>query len=80
VSKMRENRLRWFDHVMSWKKTNVVRVVKKINVKGKRGRERSQKRWLDTIENDMRAAVGVCVGVVENRDEWRFKTRVADPK
>jgi hypothetical protein len=36
-------------------------------------------RWLDTVENDMRA-VGVYVGDVENRDKWRLRTRVADPK
>jgi len=43
----------------------------KTNVDGKRGRGRPKKRWLDTIENDMRA-VGVCVGDVENQDKWRF--------
>jgi hypothetical protein len=32
------------------------------------------------IENDMRA-VSVCVEEVENQDdEWRFRTRVADPE
>jgi hypothetical protein len=39
----------------------------KMNVEGKRGRERPKKRWLDSIENDMNA-VGAC-GDVENRDE-----------
>jgi len=34
---------------------------------------------LDTIENDMRA-VGVYVGDMEDRDKWRFRTMVADPK
>jgi hypothetical protein len=24
--------------------------------------------------------VGVCLGGVENRDKWRFRTRMADPK
>jgi hypothetical protein len=31
------------------------------------------------IENDMRA-VGVCEKDIENREDWRFRTRVADPK
>jgi hypothetical protein len=31
------------------------------------------------IENDMRA-VDMCVRDLENRDEWRFRIRVADPK
>jgi len=39
-----------------------VKGVMKINFEGKRGRERPKKRWLDTNENDMRAA-GVCVNV-----------------
>jgi hypothetical protein len=45
----------------------------KMNVEGKTGRGRPKKRWLDTIENDMRA-VGVCLGDVKNRDEWRSLT------
>jgi hypothetical protein len=36
-------------------------------------------RWLDTIENDMKA-VGVFVGDVKNRDEWMIKIKVTDPK
>jgi hypothetical protein len=41
--------------------------------------EEDQKRdgW---IRLRMMMAVGVCVGDVENRDEWRFRIRVADPK
>jgi len=34
-----------------------------MNIEGKRGRVRPKKRWLHTIENDMRA-VGVYVGDV----------------
>lgn len=47
-----------------------------INVEGKRGR--SKNKWMDMIEN-MRA-IGVCVEVIENRDEWKFKTKVFNPK
>jgi hypothetical protein len=36
-------------------------------------------KWLDTIENDMRA-YSVSVWDVENRDQWMFRTRVADFK
>jgi len=36
-------------------------------------------RWLDTIENYMRAD-GVCVGYVESRDKWRSRSKVADPQ
>jgi len=38
-----------------------------MNVEGKKGSGRPEKRWFDTIENDMRAA-GVCVGM------WKIET------
>jgi len=41
---MRENRLRWFGHVMRREKTKAVRVVMKINVVGKRRSGRPVKR------------------------------------
>jgi hypothetical protein len=49
-----------------------------MKIEGKRGRRRPKKRWLDTIENDM--SVDVWIEDVENRNEWRFRTRVANPK
>lgn len=53
------------------------RVVIKMNVEGKRGRPK--KRWLDTIENDMRS-FGMCIEDMENREKWMFRTKVADLK
>jgi len=64
---------------MKREEIKTVRVVMKVNVEGKKGRGKPKKKWLDTVENDMRA-VGVCVEDVENRKKWRFKTKVADPK
>jgi hypothetical protein len=52
---------------MRREETNVIIIaVMKINVEGKRGR--LKKKWLHTIENDMRV-VNVCVGDIENRDK-----------
>jgi hypothetical protein len=65
--------------VMRQEETKAVKVVMKINVEGKGGREWSKKRWLDTIENYMRA-VGVYIEDVEDRDEWRFSIKLADTK
>jgi hypothetical protein len=59
--------------MMRREETKAVRVVMKINVGKKRGRERL-KRWLDKIKRNMKA-VDVCVEDAENRDEWRFKIR-----
>jgi len=79
VEKMRENRLRWFGHVMRGEEMEIVKVVMTINVVGKRERGKPKKRWLDTIESDMRAA-RVCVKDVENRDKRTSRTRVTHPK
>jgi len=35
---MRENRLRWFGHIMKREETKAVRVVMKMNIKWKGGR------------------------------------------
>jgi hypothetical protein len=78
VDKIRENRLRWFGHMMKQEETKAVTVVMKMNVEGKYRRRRPKNRWLDIIENDMRT-VGVYIGDVENQDEWRFRTKVANP-
>jgi hypothetical protein len=64
---------------MRGEETKAVRVLMKINIEGKRGRGKPKKRWLDMIEDDMRA-ISVSIGDVENRDEWKFRTMIADPK
>lgn len=45
--------------------------VMKINVDGKRGKERSKKKWMETIEYDMRV-VSKCVGDVNDSKKWRL--------
>jgi hypothetical protein len=74
---MKKNKLRWFEHMMRREQIKKVRVVMKINIKGKRGRGRPIKRLLDAIENNK----SWCVRRGhKNRDDWRFRIRVADPK
>jgi hypothetical protein len=46
---MKENRLRWFGHVMRKEETKAIRVVMKVNIEGKRERGRPKKRLLNTI-------------------------------
>lgn len=50
-----------------------------MDVEGRRGRGRPKTRLLDMIESDLRVA-GVSVGDMEDRDKWKHRTRVADPK
>jgi len=61
---MRKNRPRWFGLVMRRDEMKAVRVVMRTNVEEKKGEEDRKKRWLDTIENDLRTA-GVRLGSVE---------------
>jgi hypothetical protein len=44
--KMRENRLRWFGHVMRQEETKAVRVVMKINIEVTRERGRKRYGWI----------------------------------
>jgi len=53
---MRENILR--RHVIEREETKAERAVMKMNAGGKRERPKNVR--LDTIENDMKAAAGVC--------------------
>lgn len=58
---MRKNKLRWFGHVMRLEETKAIRADMKMNVEGKRGREKPKMRRFNIIYNDMKA-VGVYIG------------------
>lgn len=45
---MRENRLRWFGHVMTREKMEAIRSVMEMNVEGRKGNPK--KRWSDVVE------------------------------
>lgn len=64
---------------MKREKLEVIRMVMEMNVEVSRGRGRLKKRWLDAFKNDTRA-VGVCVDGARDCVEWRFRTRVTNPK
>lgn len=61
---MRENRPKWFGHVIWIEGMKAVRVIIKINVERQKER-RTKKGCLGTAENEMRAA-GLLVGDVRN--------------
>lgn len=80
---MRKSRLIWFGHGMrrEGSVSDVEEIVMRINVKGRSGKRRLEKRWLNKIESDMKTA-GVCVKCFEYQAKWRSRTRdkVGDPK
>ena len=51
--KMRENRLRWFEHVQRKTLDSPVRRIESIIVEGKRNRGKRKKTWVEKIKNDL---------------------------
>ena len=77
--KMRENRLRWFDHVRRRPTNAPVRRVERINLgQVKRAQGRLKKTWMEVIRQDMEAK-GLSEGILLDRNEWRKLIHVPDP-
>lgn len=49
VDKVIEIRLRWFDYIMRWEKSEAVRMLVKMNVDGSRRRRRGDLIWVSVI-------------------------------
>src|SRR5690348_1936379 len=77
--KMRENRLRWFGHVVRGEERETVRKVLSMNLGVKRERGRPKQYWELVFRQDMKKC-SVREGVAMDRTEWRARTRTADPK
>src|SRR6266853_4742151 len=75
--KCREGRLRWLGHVERSSQEGGIARVRKLAV-GKRKRGRPRLRWEDRVREDMEE-VGVGIEVAQDRQEWRRKTKTADP-
>ena len=76
--KMRENRLRWFDHVGRRPIDAPVRRVEKIDIEqGKKLRRRPKMTWLNVITKDMKL-LELEERMVADRNVWRRKIHVLD--
>ena len=76
--KMREGRLRWYEHVMRRDQEYVGRKMMEIELPGKRGRGRPKIRFLDVVKEDMKE-VGVKEMGIEDRKMWRMMIRCGHP-
>ena len=78
TDKVREARSRWFGHVQRREEEDYVRRILEADVRGQRSRGRQRKKWIDVVKYNMEDFRLDLVDV-ENRAEWRGRTRVADP-
>ena len=76
--KMREGRLRWYEHVMRRDQEYVGRKMMEMELPGKRRRGRPKRRFLDAVKEDMQE-VGVKETDVEDRKMWRMMIRCGHP-
>lgn len=66
-------------HIVRREDSEARRRVMGMNVEKRRGRGRPKKKWLNTIECDMRTA-DLCIERVGDRVKRRFSTKVVDSK
>ena len=78
TDEVREARLRWFGHVQRREEEDCVRRILEADVHGQRSRGRQRKRCIDIVKYNMED-LRLDLMDVENRAEWRRRTRVADP-
>ena len=78
TDKVLEARLRWFGHVQRREEEDCAKRILEADVRGQRSRERRRKRWIDVVKCNMED-LRLNLVDVENRAEWRRRTRVADP-
>lgn len=76
--KVREARLRWYGHVRRREETSCIRRIMEAEIQGHRSRGRQRKRWSDAVKTDLNA-LGLTDEDATDREEWRRRTRVADP-
>ena len=76
--KMRMQRLRWYGHVERRPDTYCAKVAEAYKPPGKRKKGRPEKRWIDSINEDMRL-LNLTKDDVHDRLKWSLSTKMADP-
>jgi hypothetical protein len=76
--KVREGRLRWYDHVLRRSPQAAVRQCENLSVEGtKRGRGRPKIIWKEVVARDLRD-LDINPDLVHNRLEWKRKIHVVE--
>ncbi|VDP36707.1 unnamed protein product [Heligmosomoides polygyrus] len=76
--KMREQRLRWYEHILRRQEDHPTKLALNFEALGKRPRGAPRKRWRDVIKRDL-AEIGAAPDDTLDRMRWRRITRAADP-
>ncbi|KIH50643.1 hypothetical protein ANCDUO_19276 [Ancylostoma duodenale] len=78
ADKLREERLRWFGHVLRADGDKVCRIGFDVEVSEKRPKGRPKQRWLDTLHADLKLA-RIHHDQAHDRALWRQRISKADP-
>lgn len=78
AGKIKENRLKWFEHVKRRNNDDIVKKICEIRVDGNRGRGSPKLKWMRVIAKEMKACK-IYENMVKDREEWRKIIQVVDP-
>ena len=67
---MRVRRLQWYGHLQRREEDEDIRYVKEMKVAGRKKRGRPKRRWMDTINADLKRW-GLESEDVNDRDRWQ---------
>ncbi|VDP09235.1 unnamed protein product [Heligmosomoides polygyrus] len=76
--KMREQRLRWYGHVLRRPENHLIRLTLDFETPGMRPRGAPRKRWKNVIMRDL-AEIGATADDAFDRMRWQQITRTAEP-
>ena len=74
---MRENRLRWFEHVQRKPIEAPVRRIETIIVEGKRSRGRPKKTWVEQIKDEL-SELHLSEDLTREKNSWRRQIHILD--